>query len=582
MFEVKDPEFSRSGSHMQWGVRIPLRDGVQLNATLYLPDPHREASPTIFTLTPYTGQMWHDFGVYFSAHGYPFLTVDVRGRGNSEGNFRPFVQEAADGYDVVEWLARQAYCNGKVAMWGGSYGGYDQWATAKEMPPHLHTIVPVAAAYMGVDMPIQCNVSAPYLMQWLTLVSGRTSQDRLFFNSEVFWGAQFRRWFESGVPFKKLDSFLGNPSAIFQEWISHPLQDSYWDYCNPTSAQYAKISMPVLTITGSYDSDQAGALTHYREHLKNADAADREGHYLVIGPWDHFGTRTPRTEFCGIKVGAESLIDLPKLHLEWYTWTMKDGPKPAFLEKSVAYYVMVADRWRYSDTLAAITARSTPLYLQSIGNPTDVFHSGALTHGCPVNSEPDQYIYDPHDIGHAALESTMDPESRTDQRMVHAMTGKQLIYHSSPFEEPAEISGFFSLCAWISIDQPDTDFRASVYDVALDGSSVLLSADLIRARYRDSLREEKLIRNTDPLRYRFERFTFVSRRIEKGNRLRLIIGPINSIYSQKNYNSGGVVSEESMKDARPVTVKLFHDELHPSALHVPFGAGIDMISGDSP
>jgi pimeloyl-ACP methyl ester carboxylesterase len=141
----------------QWGVRIPLRDGVRLNATLYRPAALKEPRPCLFTLTPYIGQSYHDRGMYFAAHGYPFLTVDVRGRGNSEGSFRPLIQEAKDGYDVVEWLAKQPYCNGKISMWGGSYAGYDQWVTATEFPPHLATIVPVASPAAGVDFPARNN-----------------------------------------------------------------------------------------------------------------------------------------------------------------------------------------------------------------------------------------------------------------------------------------------------------------------------------------------------------------------------------------------------------------------------------------
>ena len=177
----------------QWGVKIPLRDGVHLNATLYKPVDQKEPRPCLFTLTPYIGQSYHDRGMYFAAHGYPFLTVDVRGRGNSEGSFRPLIQEAKDGYDVVEWLAKQPYCNGKISMWGGSYAGYDQWATAKEFPPHLATIVPVASPAAGVDFPAHNNVFGPYEMQWLTFTSGQTGQDHLF-GDDAFWTGMFRRW----------------------------------------------------------------------------------------------------------------------------------------------------------------------------------------------------------------------------------------------------------------------------------------------------------------------------------------------------------------------------------------------------
>jgi len=554
---------------MQWGVMIALRDGILLNATLYLPPDHVGPSPVLFTLTPYTGQMWHDFGVYFASHGYPFLSVDVRGRGNSQGVFRPFIQEAHDGFHIVEWIARQPYCNGKVAMWGGSYGGYDQWATAKEFPPHLATIVPVAAPYIGADMPLQCNIFQPYLMQWLTLVSGRTSQDRLFFNSARYWGANFRHWLESGVPFSALDTFLGNPSATFREWISHPTLDAYWDAHNPTDAQYAALALPVLTITGHYDSDQLGALTHYREHVRNATAEARGRHYLVIGPWDHFGTRTPRLEFLGLKVGPASLVDLQHLQVQWYGWTLQGRPRPDFLRNNVAYYVMGAEKWRYADSLEAITSHTLALFLHSRINPTDPYLSGTLTAAGPVVSDFDHYVYDPRDVSLARLESALDQEDRADQRLFHAARGTQLVYHSELFTRDLEISGFFQLSLWLAIDQPDTDFRVTVYEIASDGSSIMLSSDLMRARYRESLREERLIATLAPLRYDFGRFSFVSRQVSQGNRLRLVLGPINSIYSQKNYNSGGDVSAETPHDARVVTVKLFHDPDHPSALYVP-------------
>jgi putative CocE/NonD family hydrolase len=555
---------------VMWGRSIRLRDGVHLSANLYLPGNHVAPSPAIVTLTPYVAQTFHDRGMYFAAHGYPFLVVDVRGRGNSEGTFQPLINEARDGFDVVEWLAGQPYCNGKVAMWGGSYSGYAQWATAKERPPHLATIVPVAAPYAGVDFPSRNLLPGPYLLQWLMLVWGRTSQDKLFWGNERYWGEQFRRWFESGAAFADLDAQLGFPSAIFQEWLAHPHRDSYWDSYNPTSRQYAEMTLPVLTITGTYDGDQPGALAHYREHLRNASQEVRSQHYLIIGPWDHAGTRTPVAEFCGVKVGPASLLDLPSLHREWFAWIMQQGAKPQFLQKNVAYYVMGAEKWRYADTLESITERVQPFYLDSFVNPDDVFRSGVLSPEPARRAAPDWYRYDPLDVSLAGLESTVDPENRSDHRMIYAAAGKRLVYHSAPFADDGEISGFFALSVWLSLDQPDTDFRVAIYEVDVTGAALQLTSDTLRARYRESPREPRLIDTTEPLHYEFRQFTFVSRQVKRGNRLRLVLGPIDSIYSQKNYNSGGVVSGESSKDARPVTVKLFHDEQRPSVLHVPF------------
>ena len=151
-----------------WGVKIPMRDGVKLNATLYKPKDGKP-TPTIFTLTPYVADNYHIRGVYFAQNGYTFAAVDTRGRGNSEGVFEPFASEARDGHDIVEWLAQQPWCDGQVAMWGGSYGGYDQWLTLRESPPHLKTIVPVASAHSAVDFPFFANIFSSYEIQWLSL-----------------------------------------------------------------------------------------------------------------------------------------------------------------------------------------------------------------------------------------------------------------------------------------------------------------------------------------------------------------------------------------------------------------------------
>ena len=565
---VAAAEQSSDAVNFQWGVKVPMRDGVKLNATVYTPA-RKEPAPCIFTLTPYISQSYHDRGMYFAAHGYPFLTIDVRGRGNSEGEYHPLIQEAKDGYDIVEWLAKQPYCNGKVTMWGGSYAGYDQWATAKEFPPHLATIVPVAAPYAAVDFPMSQGVFYTYDLQWLLFTAGHASQERIF-GDDAFWSAKNRQWFETGAPYKQLDTVVGAPSSIFQEWAAHPHADAYWDQYNPTSEQYAKLSIPILTITASHDDDQPGALQHYREYMKSASAEGRSRHYLIIGPWDHAGTRTPNAKVGGLTFGPASLVDLPQLHLDWYKWTMQGGAKPQFLENYVAYYVMFADKWRYADSLAAVTKEERALHLGSRVNATDVLNSGSLSTDAQ-KGDPDHYIYDPRDVSSAELESHLDPASLVDQTLVYARSGKQLVYHSAVFDKDTEVSGFFRLSAWIAIDQPDTAFRADIYEIRQDGSSIVLTSQFLQARYRQSVREPQLVTTKGPQKYDFDHFSFVSQQIKKGSRLRLVIAPVNSYLFEKNYNSGGVVAQESMKDARPVNVKLYHDPQHQSTLYVPLG-----------
>jgi len=555
---------------MVWNVRIPMRDGISLSATLYLPEETYLPSPALFLLTPYVAQISHETGIYFSERGFPFLTIDVRGRGNSEGVFKANGNEVQDSHDIIEWLAQQPYCNGKVAMSGGSYSGYVQWCAAKEFPPHLATIVPVASPYRGVDSPAPRNVFPTYRVQWLNLLAGRTSQDKVFAD-QAFWNQQYRRWFESGTAFRDIDRFLGVPAPILQEWLAHPARDDYWDAHNPTAGQYSRIDLPVLTITGAYDTNQLGALAHYREHLRHASDLAKSRHYLVIGPWDHGGTRFPKAEFSGLKLGPASLLDLQELQLQWYSWVLRDGARPEFLQKRVAYYVIGAEEWRYADTLEEVTARTLPLYLDSNGQANDVFRSGWL--GCDGlgSGAPDSYVHDPRSTALAELESHIDPASCVDQRVMLASAGRHLVYHTGPFTQDTEITGFFRLSVWVSIDQPDTDFRADLFDIGMDGSAVLLTADFMRARYRESPRESRLVNTTAPLLYDLDQFRFVSRVLGKGHRVRLVFGPLHSIHWQKNYNAGGVVADETSDDARTVTVRLFHDEEHPSVLYVPLG-----------
>jgi putative CocE/NonD family hydrolase len=555
---------------MHWGVKIPLRDGVQLSAIVYTAKDHAAPSACIFTLTPYIAQSYHDRGVYFAAHGLPFLTVDVRGRGNSGGEFHPLIQEAKDGYDVVEWLAKQPYCNGKVAMWGGSYAGYDQWATAKERPAHLATILPMAAPYPGADFPYRNNITSPYLMQWLLFTSGHASQVNIFGDHD-FWASLWKQRFVRGEPFNNLEHIFGGGQPTLHEWVAHPQVDAYYDAYVATPEQMRALDIPILTITGVYDTQQAGALAWYKSYMQAASPEQRERHFLIIGPWDHAGTRTPKSEVGGVKFGPASLVDRPKLDIDWYGWTMAAGPKPDFLKKLVAYYVMGEERWRYADSLEAVTARTASYFLDSATNASHVLASGSLDPAGPGRGPPDHYVYDPRDVSIAELETENVPNYLTDQRLILASDDKHLIYETRAFDKPTEISGFFKLTSFIAIDQPDTDLEASVYEIDRNGQSILLTDDQVRARYRESQRTAKLVTTRHAQRYDFDHFTFVSRRIADGSRLRLVIGPINSIYSEKNYNSGKLVSEETMADARAVTVTLLHDKVHPSALYVPMG-----------
>jgi hypothetical protein len=553
-----------------WGVKIPMRDGVHLNATIYRPHDAGNPLPVLFELTPYPSAPWDDLPFYFARHGYVFVVVDSRGRGNSEGTFKPFFQEPQDGYDTVEWLAKQPWSNGKIGMWGGSYFGFDQWMTLREGAPHLATIVPAAAAHAGVDFPMFHNIAYPYVIQWLTFTSGVTGNNSLFFESP-FWIDKFTTMYRQHLAYRNLDRIAGNTTTVFQEWLQHPTVDAYWERLEISADQYKQMRIPILTITGSYDGDQTGALTYYKAHMRYGTAEAKAQHFLVIGPWDHFGSVwKTKKEVGGLTFGDASLLDLNKLHTDWYDWTLKNGKKPEFLKRRVAYYVMAADQWKYADTLESISNSTRTLYLNSEhGHANDVTDSGLLADAKPMASEPDHFTYDPLDTRPAEMEQEDIKNDLTDQRYALNLFGNGVVYHTEPFAKDTEISGFVKFTAWIAMDVPDTDFSVTLYEILLDGSSVQLTSDLLRARYRNSLSNEQLVKPGEIIPYVFDGFTFFSRRIAKGSRLRLVLSCPNSINFEKNYNSGGVVAEETAKDAKTAHIIVYHDAARPSRLELP-------------
>ncbi len=556
------------GVDMQWGVKIPARDGVTLNSTIYLPHAKQDPLPVIFTFTPYIGDSYTDRAMYFAAHGYVYALVDVRGRGNSGGEFWPFENEGSDGFDVTEWLAKQPFCNGKVTMWGGSYAGFDQWTVAKEFPPHLATIVPAAAAHPGIDFPFGFNIFAPYDMQWLTFTSGKTGNSNTFGNSE-FWGQKSRELYNTHAAFETYDKLVGNPSRVFQKWLQHPVADAYYDAMVPNADQYRKLSLPILTITGHYDGDQPGAFTYYKRHMQYGNAEARANHYLIIGPWDHAGTRTPKREMGGLKFAEGSALDLNKLHTEWYDWTLKGAKKPEFLKKRVAYYLMGAEEWKYADSLETLANDRLTLYLDSSSNAQDLFHSGMLSRSKAGSNRYDHWTYDPLNTQTGSDEPLDEPAPLISQRSANNLHGEGAIYHSEEFPAATEITGFAKLTLWFTMDVPDTDLDVELWEVLADGSAVQLTTAAMRARYRESLRQEKLVTAGKPEKYEFDNFMFFSRRIAKGSRLRLIVASINTPSTEKNYNSGGVVAKETAKDAKTAHIQLLHDTDHASMLELP-------------
>lgn len=550
---------------------IPMRDGVKLAATIWRPADQQKPLPVVLVMTPYISDETQQRAVKFAENGYVYVSVDVRGRGTSQGKFSPLHGNGPDGADVIAWLATQSWCDGRVVTRGGSYRGMDQWQILAEHPAHLAAAVPTAAVYPGWDFPQPKGAFMSYMAQWLALTSGQTGQDNLFADGK-YWATRFVDAYERNQPFYKLADLAGSNRAAFLEWLDHPGYDSYWAAFNPKPSDYATINIPILTITGYFDGDQPGALRYYREFMANASTNAKQHFYLLIGPWDHPGTRHPQEKLGGLAFGKNSVLDIDQLHIDFFNWVLKNGKRPATISERVNYYVMGAGEWRHAASLGDLSDHSLRLYLSSPDGPAhDVFHSGQLTTAAPPAQGPDTLVDDP--LALEPADELLKPPA--DDYLVHspeAYKSNRLIYTSEPLDAPITLAGAMDLLANLSIDTPDADFGAEVDAVLPDGRTLVLGQDMVRARFRHGVAKAEPVQPGVIEPYRFDGFYFTVRELPKGTRLRLVLGPVNTPGVQKNYNSGGRIGYETARDARTASISVHLDPGHPSFLEIPLAA----------
>ncbi len=547
--------------------KVPMRDGINLSANLFLPEERSEGLPTILIYTPYVNDEAIERGMFFAKKGYVFMSLDLRGRGNSEGVYAPFEKDGQDGYDAIEWIAKQPWSNGEVGMMGGSYRGMVQWLTLKEKPSALKTMVPTASVGPGLDFPKSNGMFYNYALQWLTFTSGRSRNDNMFGNGG-YWQSKAMKKFNQQLAFKDWDMItLGERNPVFQKWLAHPDFDSYWQDIYPSSSDYAQFDLPILTITGYYDGDQPGAMAYYERHMRHATEAAKDQHYYIIGPWSHAGTRNPVTELGGMKFGEDSKLNMLELHLEWFDWTLKGKEKPEFLKDRVAYYLSQQNDWNYANDYYSISVDSLQFYLSS--PETDASHfmkAGLLQKEIPGKEEPDVHVYDPGDTtvypAYTGSDFYLDPSPGYGQH--------QLVYISDPLENDVALFGQARLSAFIEMDVVDSDFSVALYEKTALGETIFLTSDGLRARYRNSLEKAELVKPGAVERYEFDDFAIQGIKIKKGSRIMLVFSSANNPFTQKNYNSGKDVSLETGADTKVANIKLHHSKRFPSLLKIPY------------
>ena len=270
--------------------------------------------------------------------------------------------------------------------------------------------------------------------------------------------------------------------------------------------------------------------------MQYGNAETKAKHYLIIGPWDHPGTRTPKKEVGGLTFGDASLLDMNDLHRQWYDWTMKNGP-----EARVSQEARGLLRGRAGSGELEVRRRSrchrhrTPQAVPDLAGrvrPNDVFHSGQMVDQPPW-SAPDKFVYDPSDLRPAEIEKDDIAKPCTDERYALNLFGNGVVYPRAPFPEATEISGNVKLTIWMAMDVPDTDFGVTLRNPARRQRRAIERR--WNARPLSRVTAQIQAGNARAItRIRFDGFTWFSRRVSKGGRLRLVLSCNNSIYVEKN------------------------------------------------
>jgi uncharacterized protein len=551
-------------------VPVRMRDGVTLFADVYRPV---EAGryPVVVSRTPYSTERFPtawDAAVYLARRGYVYVFQDIRGRHESEGRWEPFFDDEKDGYDTIEWAAKQPWSNGKVAMQGGSYLGQNQWRAAQAAPPSLVTIFPMVS-------------STSLYHDWITLNGGW----RLSFN--FGWGPvrQESRIMQNPgphtleglraihydqvqwhLPLNTMQQLVGRQARFYDDWLAHPGYDEYW---KPLDAEtrFDTIGIPVHTFGGWFDIFSQGTLRGYvGMSQKGASAEARRGSNIVIGPWGH----GPSQKYGALDFGPEANVDALALQLRWYDYWLKGIDNGLASEPPVKLFVMGRNEWVYEREYPLARTRYQPLYLASGGAANGSRGDGRLRWEKPTGaSPPDRFRYDPDDpvpsLGGNNCCGTPTPAGPMDQRPIEARRDV-LVYDSDILSEELEATGPVKVVLFASSDAVDTDFVAKLVDVHPDGSSYNMAEGILRARYRETLSQPKPL--TPGQVYRLEiDLVGTSVAFRAGHRIRIHVTSSHFPQFDRNPNTGAAFGTTS--EVRVAQQTIYHDAERASHVLLP-------------
>ena len=551
-------------------VAIRMRDGVTLYADVYRPVGDGRF-PVLISRTPYSTERFptaYDAAVYFAQRGYVYVFQDVRGRHESEGTWMPFFSNEKDGYDTIEWAAKQKWSDGRVAMQGGSYLGQNQWRAAQAAPPALVTIFPMVA-------------STSIYHDWMTLNGGW----RLSFN--FGWGPvrQESRIMQNPgphtidglhaihyddvqkhLPLNTMQQRVGRHAKFYDDWLAHPDYDDHWKPLNAEEV-FDKITIPVHTFGGWFDIFSQGTLRGYvgMSHKGGSEKA-RKGSNLVIGPWGH----GPSQKFGAIDFGPTANVDPLPLQLRWYDYWLKGIDNGLASEPPVKLFVMGRNQWAYEREYPIARTQYRPFYFNSNGQANTAAGDGRLSWTKPADvSIADRFKYDPANpvptLGGNNCCGTPTPTGPQDQRPIEKRPDV-LVYTSDVLQEELEVTGPVKVVLFASTDAVDTDFVAKLVDVYPDGTSYNMAEGIVRARYRESLSKPTLLKPGQVYRFDID-LVGTSVAFLKGHRVRVQITSSHFPQFDRNPNTGAKFGTSA--EVKAAEQSVYHDAERASHILLP-------------
>lgn len=532
-------------------VLIQTPDDITLSAVVVRSRRALEQLPTAMMFTIYTDPAANRVAaLQAAAHGYVGVVVDARGKRLSTDDIAPYEHDADDATAAIDWISRQAWSDGRVAMYGGSYSGFAAWAATKRMHPALRTIVPYVAAIPGLGLPMENNVFLNANYAWPFFVTNNRFLDHDTYFQRGRWSSLPEEWFVSGRPYREIDEVDGTPNPWLQRWLSHPSYDAYWQEMVPYGEDFAHVDIPVLSITGYYDDGQVSALHYFKEHHRHHPDAR---HYLLIGPYDHFGAQSaikPGT-VNGYDVDPSAQFDTPGITFQWLDHVLRDGPLPELLRQKVNYQLMGADEWRHAPSLQAAADSTTFRLSPATCGPYHCL-SRELVEGEPLVQTVD--------LGDRTTEGHRYYPYPAVRDGLEVQSGFAFV--SEPFKTRVQVVGMFSGELKVRIDKRDFDFSVSLYELMPEGQVMQLSYYVGRASYSRDMTRRKLLVPGEWARVPFERTRMTGRLMEAGSRLLVVVDVLKDAGHQVNMGTGKDVSDESTADAE-MSLKI---EWHPDSI----------------